>query len=163
MLGVYGPHVQIEYFREEKQLEGILDNLIDGWKNRSFQSRQIILLSSGTGGEFNTSRTYSGWQLLNIEKDASPGKDNTLRYSDVYDFQGLESDLAILVLPQTEDQVQLVGGLALPREKHLRRVLYTGMSRAKAMLVIVADELWREILERREFLHDKLTELQQAK
>ena len=163
MLGVYGPHVQIEYFSEEKQLEGILDNLIDGWKNRSFQSRQIILLSSGTGGEFNTSRTYSGWQLLNIEKDASPGKDNTLRYSDVYDFQGLESDLAILVLPQTEDQVQLVGGLALPREKHLRRVLYTGMSRAKAMLVIVADELWRTTLERREFLRDKLTELQQAK
>ena len=163
MLGVYGPHVQIEYFKEEKQLEGILDNLIDGWKNRSFRSRQIILLSSGTGCEFNTNRIYSGWKLLNIKEDASLGEDNTLRYSDVYDFQGLESDLAILVLPKTEDQVQLVGGLTLPQETHLRRVLYTGMSRAKAMLVIVADELWREILERREDLRDKLTVLQQAK
>ena len=162
MSGVYGPHVQIEYFETQEKLGDIIDELILDWQNRRFQSRQIILLSSGTGDEFNITRGYSGWKLLNIARGTSPGTD-TLRYSDVYDFQGLESDLAILVLPQTEDQVQLVGGLTLPREKHLRRVLYTGMSRAKAMLVIVADERWRSILERREFLSDKLTELQQTK
>ena len=162
MSGVYGPHVQIEYFKSQENLEEILDNLIINWEKRRFQSSQIILLSSGTGDEFDTSRNYSGWQLLNIAKEPSSGEDKTLKYSDVYDFQGLESDLAILVLPQTEKQVELAGGLTLPQEKHLRRVLYTGMSRAKAMLVIVADERWRSILERREFLHDKLIEVQQA-
>ena len=166
MLGVYGPHVQIEYFeQEENSLEDILDSLIEDWKNRNLQSRQIILLSSGTGNEFDTSREYSGWRLLNIRKmteDPSSGKNNALRYSDIYDFQGLESDLAILVLPQTEDQVPLAGSLTLPKEKHLNKVLYTGMSRAKVMLIIVADEHWRTTLERREFLYDKRKTLQQT-
>ena len=49
-----------------------------------------------------------------VSADPSP---RTLRYSDVYDFQGLESDLAILVLPVTEDQVVLAGGVTLPRTK----------------------------------------------
>jgi len=156
MSGVYGPHVQIEYFESQGKLVEILDNLISDWKNRNFQSKQIILLSSGTGDEFNTKRNYSGWQLFNIAEETSVEQDNTLRYSDVYDFQGLESDLAILVLPQTEQQVQLAGGLTLPQEDHLRRVLYTGMSRAKAMLVIVADEGWRETFIVNELLFDEL-------
>ena len=77
MSGVYGPHVQIEYFESQEKLVEILDNLILDWENRRFQSRQIILLSSGTGGEFNTERVYSGWRLLNIAKEASPGEDKT--------------------------------------------------------------------------------------
>ena len=166
MLGVYGPHVQIEYFeQEQKPLENILDNLILDWKNKNLQSRQIILLSSGTGDEFNTNREYSGWKLHNISEiteEISSTESDALRYSDVYDFQGLESDLAILVLPKTEDQIPLAGGLTLPREKHLNRVLYTGMSRAKVMLIIVADEHWRTNLERREFLYDKRKTLQQT-
>ena len=108
-----------------------------------FPPRQMVLLSSGTGNEFDTSRTYGGWQLVNINDaelpeiqdregvtllsgDSSP---RTLRYSDVYDFQGLESKLAIVVLPVTEDQVVLTNGVTLPREEHLNRTLYTGMSR----------------------------------
>lgn len=160
MLGVHGPHVEIAFFKSQQELEEMLDDLIQDWEDRRFQSRQIILLSSGTGSEFDTSRTYAGWRLLNIAKDTSSGEDRTLRYSDVYDFQGLESDLAILVLPKTENMVALAGGLTLPRDKHLGRVLYTGMSRAKAMLVIVADERWRGILERREFLFDTLKDLE---
>ncbi len=163
MLGVHGPHVQIEYFNSQENLTAILDNLISDWQDRNFKSKQIILLSSGTGGEFNTGREYSGWELLNIAAEPSAGKDNTLKYSDVYDFQGLESDLVILVLPQTEDMVELAGSLTLPREKHLNRVLYTGMSRARVMLVIVADEHWERILKRREHLYVILAELQQAK
>ena len=62
---------------------------------------------------------------------------NELRYSDVYDFQGLESDLVVLVIPVTDDQVVLEGGVTMPREDYLNRVFYTGMSRAKAMLVLV--------------------------
>jgi len=136
-------------------------------------SRQIVLLSSAGGEEFDPGRRYGGWRLLNIrdaeestQKSLEDGEEvttvsgdsspKTLRYSDVYDFQGLESELAILVLPVTDRQTVVAGGVTLPREKHLRRVLYTGMTRAKTMLVIVAHETYRETLELRQMTFQKL-------
>jgi hypothetical protein len=174
MSGVHGPYVQIEYFTSPEELGNLLDNLVANLKDQYFLSRQIILLSSSSGEEFNTKRDYGGWKLLNIRDETlppltskegvlvydNPSPDNTLRYSDVYDFQGLESDLAILVLPITEDQVVLAGEITLPREEHLHRVLYTGMSRAKTMLIIVAHESYKETLELRADLYDKLIVLQ---
>ena len=168
MSGVHGPLVQIEYFNSLEQLGDLLDSLVLNFKDKHFLSRQLILLSSGSGDEFDTERNYGGWKLLNIREEAVPtlqsregvlvyddtASGNTLRYSDVYDFQGLESDLAILVLPVTDDQVVLAGSITLPREEHLNRVLYTGMSRAKTMLVVVAHESYRETLEDRWKLYD---------
>jgi hypothetical protein len=90
-------------------------------------------------------------EVMWVSGDSSP---RTLRYSEVYDFQGLESDLAILVLPVTENQVVLAGGVTLPYEDHLNRVLYTGMSRATTMLVLVAHESYRGILENRRSLYE---------
>ena len=166
--GVHGPLVQTRYFRSREDLGETLDGLVGEWKNMGFPPRQMVLLSSGTGDEFDTSRTYGGWQLVNINDaelpeiqdregvtllsgDSSP---RTLRYSDVYDFQGLESNLAIVVLPVTEDQVVLANGVTLPREEHLNRTLYTGMSRATSMLFVVAHESYKGILERRRELYD---------
>ena len=163
MSGVHGPLVQIEYFKSLEQLGDLLDSLVLNFKDKHFLSRQLILLSSGSGDEFDTERNYGGWKLLNIREETvstlrsregvlvydDTASGNTLRYSDVYDFQGLESDLAILVLPITDDQVILAGGITLPREEHLNRVLYTGMSRAKTMLIVVAHESYRETLEDR--------------
>lgn len=176
MTGVHGPLVEIKYFGEQKgNLEDILDELIRNYKNKGFQSDQIILLSSGIGNEFNTNRSYNGWKLLNMSKIAEksdpkntesvliPGASslgNILRYSDIYDFQGLESELVILVVPVTDDMVTLKGNVSLPREKHLNRVLYTGMSRAKTMLVIVADKYWKGTFKRREDLYNKLREVE---
>ena len=166
--GVHGPLVQTRYFKCREDLGETLDGLVGEWKNMGFQPRQMVLLSSGTGDEFDTSRTYGGWQLVNINDaelpeiqdregvtllsgDSSP---RTLRYSDVYDFQGLESNLAIVVLPVTEDQVALPNGVTLPREEHLNRTLYTGMSRATSMLLVVAHESYKGILERRRELYN---------
>ena len=176
MTGVHGPLVEIEYFGEQKgNLEDILDELIRNYKNKGFQSDQIILLSSGIRNEFNTKRLYNGWTLLNMRATEErsdtqstegvliPGASSAgkiLRYSDIYDFQGLESELAILVIPVTEDQVILKGNVTLPLERHLNRVLYTGMSRAKTMLVIVADKYWKETLELREDLYNDLKEVE---
>ena len=168
MSGVHGPLVHIEYFKSLEELGDLLDHLVVNFKEQHFLSRQIILLSSGSGDEFDTKRTYGGWQLLNIRKETlpplkstegvlvydDPSPDDTLRYSDVYDFQGLESDLAILVLSVTGDQVVLAGDITLPREEHLNRVLYTGMSRAKTMLIVVAHKSYRETLEDRWELYD---------
>ena len=177
MSGVHGPLVQIEYFKSPSELEGTIDNLIYDWQNRNFQSEQIILLFSGIAEEFDSERTYSGWKPLNIREiteevtlgdkegvlvPSASALKNTLRYSDIYDFQGLESDLAILVIPVTDEQVILEGNVALAREGHLNRVLYTGMSRAKTMLMIVAHESYKETLELRANLYDKLKDLQEA-
>ena len=166
--GVHGPLVQTRYFGSQEELEETLDGLTRDWHEIGYQSRQMIVLSSGGTEELDDSRAYGGWELQNIRDaelatpqeleevmwvsgDPSP---RTLRYSDVYDFQGLESDLAILVLPVTEDQVVLAGGVTLPHEDHLNRVLYTGMSRATTMLIIVAHESYRGMLERRRLSYE---------
>ena len=176
MSGVHGPLVQIEYFKSLEELGDLLDSLVLNFKDKHFLSRQIILLSSGSGDEFNTERNYGGWKLVNIREETVPtlrsregvlvyndtSSSDTLRYSDVYDFQGLESDLAILVLPVTDDQVVLAGGITLPREEHLNRVLYTGMSRAKTMLIVVAHDSYKETLKLRTNLYKKLIALQET-
>ena len=163
--GVHGPLVQIEYFRSEMELEEVLDRLIGSLKSRDFFSRQIILLTSSDNADnadFNAARPYGGWGLLNMReaKDADfpkgsedvlvldgPASDHTLRYSNVYDFQGLESEVAILILPVSDHQTVLMGGVTLPRHKHLQRILYTGMSRAKTMLIVVANKSYKDFLE----------------
>ena len=168
--GVHGPFVQIEYFESKENLGEQLNSLISDLKeNKGFSSQQIILLTSTKhdGDEsdkfdFDTNRTYGGWKLLNISevkettapKDAErilrlsdPDSETPIRYSDVYDFQGLESDAAILVLPVVTKIV--AGRPILPKYEHRRRLLYTGMSRAKAMLIILAQEPYRDSLEPR--------------
>ena len=167
--GVHGPLAQIKYYESDEDLHEMLDSLTHDWSEIGYRSRQMILLSSLDDG-LDASRTYGGWDLQNIQDaelgevqdreevtsvsgDSSP---RTLRYSDVYDFQGLESDLVILVLPVTENQVVLAGGVTLPHEAHLNRALYTGMSRATTMLIIVAHESYRGILDRRRALYEEL-------
>lgn len=161
--GVHGPLVETKYFDSSSDLDDLLDNLVRDLKDRDFKSRQIILLTSISDDKedkVGAAQSYGGWQLRNIREgigrtprdpedaivpsDASPG---TLRYSDVYDFQGLESDVAILVLSVTSEQTILENTVILPRYEHLRRILYTGMSRAKAMLIVVAQESYRPHLE----------------
>ena len=166
--GVHGPLVQTRYYGSQEELEETLDGLTRDWHEIGYQSRQMIVLSSGGAEELDDSRSYGGWELQNIQDaelatpqeleevmwvsgDTSP---RTLRYSEVYDFQGLESDLAILVLPVTKNQVVLAGGVTLPYKDHLNRVLYTGMSRATTMLIIVAHESYRGILENRRSLYE---------
>lgn len=162
--GVHGPLIQIKYFDSDspEHLDNLLDHLVSDLKYRKFFSRQIILLSSSSD-DFNTvpPRKYGGWGLLNVQEvtgekdldredvpdvsgDSSP---KTLRYSNIYDFQGLESEVVILVLPLTEKQTKVGEDATLPNYEHLQRVLYTGMSRAKAILVIVADKSYKEHLD----------------
>ena len=166
---VNGPIVQFEYFNLQKDLDDQLERLVVSLKQRNFSSQQIIVLTSGVGDEFNTKGVYGGWQLRNISRTkgvkTSQDKESVLsvsgdsissgeiRYSNVYDFQGLESELVILILPVTEKQVVLgktaTKSVTLPHDEHLRRVLYTGMSRAKKMLIIVAHETYKETIQLR--------------
>ena len=162
--GVHGPLVQIEFFKSDDERDELLDRLIRSLKKREFNSRQIILLANDND-DFGNASHMAGWQLQSIRDTTAnepldsdgvlnPGvepsgepSEEKLRCSDVYDFQGLESEVVILVVPFTKGQVELGGAATLPNYEHLRRVLYTGMSRAKAMLIIVAHKTYEEDLE----------------
>ena len=162
--GVYGPLVQREYFDSEDDLTGVLDHLIGDLRRRRFKSGQIVVLSTGEAQYLNSWSEYGGFTLLNISeaevlddtalrdredvtdisRDSEP---SIVRYSDVYDFQGLESDVAILILRMTGNMRDLGSTVSLPDYQRLRRVLYTGMSRAKALLIIVAQDNFKDFLE----------------
>ena len=158
--GVHGPLVQIELFESEEERDKLLNHLIGSLQDREFYSRQIILLANDND-DFGNARQYAGWKLQNIrEADGEKALDTEdvlavsgdsskkkLRYSDVYDFQGLESEVVILVMPLTKEQSEVAGGATTPHYEHFQRVLYTGMSRAKAMLIIVAHKTYEEDLE----------------
>ena len=160
--GVHGPLIQTKYFKTREQLNNLLDELVTDFKDRKFLSRQIILLS-GSDDNFKTllSRQFGGWRLLNVletegKKDldredvpdvSGDSSKKTLRYSDIHDFQGLESEVVFLVIPLTEKQTKVGGSATLPDYDYLRRVLYVGMSRAKAILIIVADESYKKHLD----------------
>ena len=160
--GVHGPLIQTKYFKTQEQLNNLLDELVTDFKDRKFFSRQIILLS-GSSDNFKTllSREFGGWRLLNVretegKKDldredvpdvSGDSSKKTIRYSDIHDFQGLESEVVFLVIPLTEKQTKVGGSATLPDYDYLKRVLYVGMSRAKAILIIVADESYKKHLE----------------
>ena len=158
--GVHGPLVQTEFFESDAERDELLERLVSDLREREFYSRQIVLLANDND-DFGDVEEFAGWTLQNIRdttsgrtldsesavnfsRESSPRK---LRCSDVYDFQGLESDVVILVMPFTERQAEMGGGVSLPDYEHLRRVLYTGMSRARAMLLVVADSRYEEHLE----------------
>ena len=103
-------------------------------------------------------RQYGGWGLQNIREaefqstlegvvSVSGDASSFLRYSDIYDFQGLESEVVVLVLPLTERQTLIGGTATMPDNDLLRKVLYTGMSRAKMGLIVVAHEGYKEHLD----------------
>ena len=156
MTGVRGPAVEFDYFGSQDELGDTLDKHVNTWRRNGVSSMQIVLLTSANGGEFDVKRTYGGWKLVSIREAQAGQADNALPYSDIYDFQGLESDVVILVLPVTEDQAVIGSVVTLPSENHMRRMFYIGMSRARTVLVIVAAESYRESLELRRELFDEI-------
>ena len=171
MNGVHGPDFEIKYFQSIQDtpeggeklptLEELMDDLVSDFKKRGFSSEHMVLLFTDDRNELgiDTQSKYDGCELLDIREVkesltetertivTSSSPYNKLRYSNVYDFQGLESELVFLVLSVTEDMMVAGGGVIIPHEGYMERLLYTGMSRAKTMLVIVADKSYEELIE----------------
>ncbi len=170
MNGVHGPDFEIKYFQstqdkdiseEDKKLptlEELMNDLVSDFEKRGFSSEQMVLLFTGDRNNLgiDTQRKYGDCALLDIrdvEKESltevervivtSSSPSNKLRYSTVYDFQGLESELVFLVLSVTDDMMVAGGSVVFFHPKYLSRLLYTGMSRAKTMLVIVVDKSYK--------------------
>ncbi len=145
--GLHGPEVEYRYFDSNDQLHDLLEKQLAEWDSYGFESRQIIMLSSGDDNIVDENRQYGNWKLVNIA-DAPAGSDIRVSseaspyvwYSNIFDFQGLESDLVILVLPIAPGQTKVGGHITLPYHNYLNRLLYIAMSRANAMLVVMADE-----------------------
>ena len=172
MSGVYGPEVlSPQYFSDNEELGDILSEWVGVWRRNGIEPGQIVFLSTHTEDEFSfdDAREYDGLRLVKIQDDSEDprgieeavvvsGDDSrsVIRYSDVYDFQGLESDVVVLVLPRPEGRELVGGDLAWRNPDHLRRVLYTGMSRAKAMLLIVSHEGYKDTLDLLPLLYDRL-------
>ena len=155
--GVHGPLVQVKYFKTDNELETALDQTVEELQEGQLQARQIVILTS-SNKDFDVTRSYRGWGLQNIREaeaqstsegaiSVSSDTSSFLRYSDVYDFQGLESEVVVLVLPLTERQALIGGTATMPDNDLLRKVLYTGMSRAKMGLIVVAHEGYKEHLD----------------
>ncbi len=157
--GVYGPHVEIKIFDSLDELNEMLKDLISTYRNKGRKSTESILLSSHSSRDNdvfdelvnNYGGEYAGWKLRSLHEgtEDSSSEGDILKYSDVYDYQGLESNLVILVIPRTGEEVELSGGIVLTREEHLARVFYTGMSRAHTMLTILANKDYEPTLRRR--------------
>ena len=145
--GLHGPEVEFRYFDSNDQLHDLLEKQLAEWDRYGFESRQIIMLSSGDDDIFDQNRQYGKWKLVNIADAPSGSKirvsdDDSpyVRFSNIFDFQGLESDLVILVLPIAPGQTKVGGHITLPYHNYLNRLLYIAMSRANAMLIVMADE-----------------------
>ena len=152
--GLHGPDVEYRYFDSNDQLHDLLEKQLAEWDRRGFESRQIIILSSGDDNIFDQNRQYGKWKLVNIA-DAPSGSDVMVssddspyvRFSNIFDFQGLESNLVILVLPIAPGQTKVGGVVTLPYVNYLTRLLYIAMSRANAMLIVMADEGYKAHLQ----------------
>ena len=153
--GVHGPDVEYQYFDSNARLPEMLDKQLKEWDDYGFEPQQITILIGGDDNILDTNRRYGKWKLVNIAEAPSgsdvrvSGDDSPyVRYSNIYDFQGLESHLVILVLPMAQGQQTDLGGtVTLPHHNYLNRLLYIAMSRANAMLVVMADEGYRAHLE----------------
>ena len=149
--------MQVKYFKTDDEIETALDQTVEELQEGQLHSKQIVILTSGNE-DFDVTRSYRGWGLQNIREagaqstsegaiSVSGDTSSFLRYSDVYDFQGLESEVVVLVLPLTERQTLIRGTATMPDNELLRKVLYTGMSRAKMGLIVIAHEGYKEHLD----------------
>ena len=159
MLGVRGPEVEFEYFTTQRGLDDILGRRIRGLRDKYVDSSQIVLLTNSGDGEFRSSRTYGGWRLLSLGESREIKEREILRSSDIYDFQGLESDVVILLLLVSNAQSRIGGRVMLPSENQMRRLFYVGMSRARSALIVIADRSYRGTIDLRRELHAEMAAL----
>ena len=141
---VDGPKVETVYFESADEIGNNLDRAVKQLRQAEISPQQVVVVSSRPleeltkEGNLDTDHKYGGLKLKDVSEKYSELSNSDLNYSFHPQFQGLESDVVILLLASW--------GLTSPIPLR-RRLLYTAMSRAKAHLVIIADESYRDFLE----------------
>ena len=141
---VDGPKVETVYFKSADEIGDKLNAAVEQLRQAEISPQQVVVVSSRPleelteEGNLDTNHKYGGLKLKDVSEKYSELSNSDLNYSFHPQFQGLESDVVILLLASW----RLTGRRALQR-----RLLYTAMSRAKAHLVIIADESYRGILQ----------------
>ena len=154
--GVDGPPVKTLYWRNAERLADLVDEEVSRLRREDVRHRDLFLLSTaalgpiegvGMGGVLDVERSYGGWKLFprgySAERSAfgrpgavAPGYAH-LNYTDVVMFQGLESDVVLLIVTPPSWSTSW----------DIESALYVGMSRARGALIVLAHEDWRDIVE----------------
>ena len=159
---VHGPPVKVLYWRERDEVADLIDKEVSCLRLEGVRHHQVFLLSTaalgpfeglGFGGMLDIESSYGGWKLFPkgysqetsiLEKASRLAPSSALlNYSDVVMFQGLESDVVLLIaVPEDHDPLRPI------EADNIRQALYVGMSRARGALILLAHEAYREILQR---------------
>ena len=137
---VNGPEVSVRYFANESGMGTEIDRAVDKLRGHKVPAQQIILL--GLYASFgqrlgNDGVEYGGWQICDISRDYAKLSSARLNYCYYVDFQGLESEVIIVVL----------GRSGVADAETVRKILYTTLSRARGYLIVIAHESHRALLE----------------
>lgn len=132
VLGVQGIPIEFIYFNSCKNASIKLSQKISELLHQDVPDHKITILSPY---KFENSVASS----INVRISQNPGDKNSIKFSTVYAYKGLENSVVILV--DITDSID-------------SKLLYVGMSRAKSNLIILANENLRQTFDSRakEFL-----------
>ena len=137
---VPGPEIKISYLKSKEEIPSAIDREVSALLKQKISPSQLVLLAMADLrdlteiGALGTVLQFGGLKLRDVSDNYSSLSKSHLNFSDFQDFQGLESDVVILLSG--------IGELS----EYFMNTLYTAISRAKVQLIILAHESQRELL-----------------
>lgn len=138
---VPGPDVRTVYYQDNAEVGDVLDSEISKLRGQNIRPVQIVVIglvpieTFVARGYLDSEREYGGLKLNDLTLDYSSLSRSMLNFSLVIGFQGLESDVVIILCEETREI-----------SEYIRRKLYIAMSRARGYLIVIAHEKDKSIL-----------------
>ena len=132
---VHGPEVRRIYYGENAEAGDALDREVRQLLKQRIRPANIVVVglmpleAFVARGFLEGNRQYGGLRLIDVTLDYSSLSNSHLNFSQCLGFQGLESDVVIILSGEPSEM-----------SERFRRVVYISMSRAKGYLVLVAHE-----------------------
>lgn len=127
-LGVAGPEPKLELLDSESKLLSRAQHVVELLVEKEGMAPSQIVVLCGTRALAERLRTMA----VADHVFCNPG-DRGIAVDTVWRFKGLESDVALLVLPEMQ----------VLSEEQIRSILYVGMSRPRVILHVLAARSWR--------------------
>ena len=132
---VPGPEVRRIYYGENAEAGEALNREVEQLLKQRIRPSHIVVvglmpLEAFTArGFLEGDRQFGGLRLIDVTLDYSSKSNSHLNFSQYIGFQGLESDVVIILSGEPDDM-----------SERFRRALYISMSRARGYLVLIAHE-----------------------